>query len=37
MKRTDKVGVHSDVMFIIDPAGHLTWANSDNQFSNWLD
>ncbi len=36
MKRTDKMSIHSDFMFIIDPSGHLKWVIPDDPLSNWL-
>ena len=35
MKPTDKMSIHSDFVFIIDPTGHLKWVIPDNPLSNW--
>ena len=35
MKRTDKMSIHSDFMFIIDPRGRLTWIVPDDPLSSW--
>jgi hypothetical protein len=30
MKRADQMSIHSDFVFIIDPASHLKWVHPDN-------
>ena len=35
MKSTDKMSIHSDFMFIIDPTQHLRWVIPDSPLSNW--
>ncbi len=34
-KRTDKMGIHSDYVFIVDPRGQLKWVIPDNPLGNW--
>ncbi len=34
-KLTDKMSVHSDEFFIIDPDGNLEWIIAENLLSNW--
>jgi cytochrome oxidase Cu insertion factor (SCO1/SenC/PrrC family) len=35
MKPTDKMSIHSDIVFIIDPNGHLHWIIPDDPLSSW--
>jgi cytochrome oxidase Cu insertion factor (SCO1/SenC/PrrC family) len=35
MAPTDKMSIHSDLMFIITPHGRLTWVIPDDPLSNW--
>ncbi len=34
-KRSDRMSVHSDFMFIIDPRGNLRWVVPDDPLTNW--
>ena len=35
MKPTDKMSIHADFMFIIDPRGRLKWVIPDDPLSSW--
>ena len=36
VKRTDKMSIHSDFVFIVNPSGQLKWVIPDNPLGNWL-